>query len=171
MSRKAFTLVELMIVVAILGILAAIVIPQIQGNTMQAKESAVKDTLRTWRNQIELYKLQHNGLAPGYIIIGTLPVGASDAKLRDQFIGTSTLTGDSVSSQNPVAPYLYGPYLKSIPINPYNNLNTITYVSSGTLFSAVADGTSSGWLYKKETAEIRVNWTGTDRMGVNYTDY
>ena len=171
MSSKAFTLVELMIIVAILGILAAIVIPQMQGNTIFAKESTVKDTLRTWRSQIELYKMQHGGLAPGYIKIGAIAVAASDAKLRDQFIGTSTLSGDSVSSTIPTAPYLYGPYLKAMPMNPFNNKNTISYVSAGTLFSAVADGTSSGWLYKKETAEIRVNWPGADSKGVNYTDY
>lgn len=171
MSSKAFTLVELMIVVAILGILAAIVIPQIQGNTIHAKESAVKDTLRTWRSQIELYKMQHNGLNPGYIKIGAIPLAASDTKLRDQFIGTSTISGDSISTQVPAAPYLYGPYLKSLPTNPFNNLNTISYVSSGTLFSAVANGTSSGWLYKKETGEIRANIAGTDSKGVNYTDY
>lgn len=167
MRSKAFTLVELMIVVAILGILAAIVIPQIQGTTIQAKESTAKDTLRTWRSQIELYKMQHSGKAPGYKGV----LGATVAELTNQFIGTSDINGFSVAATSPVAPYLYGPYMKAMPRNPFNNLNSIAYVPSATLFSAAADGTSTGWLYKKETAEIRLNWTGTDGEGINYIDY
>lgn len=64
--KKAFTLVEILIVVAILGILAAIVLPQFQSHTQQAKESAAKDNLRILRNAIELYAAQHDGVPPGY---------------------------------------------------------------------------------------------------------
>ena len=167
MREKAFTLVELMIVVAILGILAAIVIPQIQGNTTLAKESTAKDTLRVWRSQIELYKMQHGGKAPGY----KGPLGATVTELTYQFSGTSDMNGFAVVSQTPTAPYLYGPYLRSMPVNPFNNLDNIIYVPSATAFTAAADGTSSGWLYKKETAEIKLNWTGTDSHGESYSDY
>jgi len=76
-----------------------------------------------------------------------------------------------VAASNPTAPFLYGPYLKAIPKNPFNNRDEIVYVPVATQFSAAANGTSSGWLYKKETGEIRLNWTGTDSQGVNYTDY
>ncbi|RKY11715.1 MAG: hypothetical protein DRP65_03460, partial [Planctomycetota bacterium] len=48
--KKAFSLVELLIVVAILGILAAIVVPEFQTYTQQAKEAAAKDNLRILRN-------------------------------------------------------------------------------------------------------------------------
>ena len=60
MKNKAFTLVELIIVVTILGILAAIVLPTFQGNVAQARESTAKSDLMTIRNQIEMYKLHHN---------------------------------------------------------------------------------------------------------------
>ncbi|MHC5089176.1 MAG: type IV pilin protein, partial [Planctomycetota bacterium] len=62
MKKNGFTLVELMIVVTILGILAAIVIPEFQGHASQSRESAVKSSLHTVRCQIELYKMQHDGL-------------------------------------------------------------------------------------------------------------
>ncbi|MFH1717122.1 MAG: hypothetical protein ABIF19_07210, partial [Planctomycetota bacterium] len=71
----------------------------------------------------------------------------------------------------PSAPFLYGPYLKKIPENPFNKLSTIAYVAEATAFSAAADGTSSGWLYKKETGEMAINWTGTDSGGVAYYNY
>ncbi|GAH74356.1 unnamed protein product, partial [marine sediment metagenome] len=64
--KKAFTLVEILIVVAILGILAAIVIPQFQAHSQEAKEAAAKDNLRILRNAIELYAVQHGGVPPGY---------------------------------------------------------------------------------------------------------
>ena len=65
--KKAFTLVEILIVVTILGILAAIALPTFQGHIIQAKEAAAKDNLRILRNAIELYAAQHNDMPPGYI--------------------------------------------------------------------------------------------------------
>jgi len=172
MKNKGFTLVELIIVVTILGIMAAIVIPTFQGNVATAKESASKTNLMTIRTQLELYKLQHNGIPPGYVVnIAGVPEGAPIATVSLQLIGTTTVVGQASPSTVPSNPFLYGPYLKKIPSNPFNKLSTIAYVAAATAFSAEVDGTSSGWLYKKETAEIAMNWTGTDSEGVNYYDY
>ena len=167
MRNKAFTLVELIIVVTILGIMAAIVIPTFQGNVATAKESASKTNLMTIRTQIELYKLQHNGYPPGYVAGAGAPVGTVSLQL----IGTTMVDGTASPSTVPSAPFLYGPYLKSIPKNSFNNLSTIVYVAEATAFSDAVDGTSSGWLYKKETGEIAMNMTGADSEGVNYYDY
>ncbi len=65
-TKYAFTLVEILIVVAILGILAAIVLPTFQDHVQQARESAAKDNLRILRNAIEVYAAQHNDVPPGY---------------------------------------------------------------------------------------------------------
>lgn len=167
MEKKGFTLVELIIVITILGIMAAIVIPTFQGNVATAKESASKTNLMTIRTQLELYKLQHNGYPPGYVNGAGAPV----ATVQLQLIGTTTVTGQASPSTVPSAPFLYGPYLKKIPQNPYNKLSTIVYVADATAFSAAVDGTSSGWLYKKETGEIVMNWTGTDSEGTAYYNY
>ena len=167
MKEKAFTLVEMILVVTILGILGALVLPTFQGHIAKARESAAKDNLRVMRNQIELYKLQHKGVPPGYVD-GS---GAPTALLAMQFTGTTAETGAASPSTVPSAPYLYGPYVKKLPGNPYNKLSNITYVAEATAFSAAVDGTSGGWLYKKETGEFKINWTGTDSEGIAFYDY
>lgn len=154
-------------VVTILGILAALVLPTFSDHATSARESAAKTNLMTIRSQIELYKLQHNGIPPGYID----GVGAPVATVELQLVGTSMVGGAASPTTVPLTPFLYGPYLKKIPKNPFNNLSTIAYVAQATAFSAAANGTSSGWLYKKETGEFAINSTGTDKEGVAHYNY
>ena len=90
--------------------------------------------------------------------------------LVNQFVGTSTISGMAVASKTPSGSYVYGPYCIKMPTNPFNGLSTIKFVASGTAFSSAADG-GTGWLYKKETAEFKLNYAGTDPSGVAYTDY
>src|SRR2546423_13830091 len=68
--KSGFTLVEILIVVIILGILAAIVIPQFTNASQDARKSSLTSQLQTMRSQIELYKLQH---------VPTLPAGLTTA--------------------------------------------------------------------------------------------
>jgi general secretion pathway protein G len=58
--RKAFTLVEILIVVVILGILAAIVVPQFTNATQDAQAGNIQTQLDTLQNQLELYKARNN---------------------------------------------------------------------------------------------------------------
>ena len=166
-NSKAFTLVELILVITILGILSALVLPTFQGHIVTARESTAKDSLRTMRTQIELYKWQHGGVLPGYA--NGNPVSA--AMLALQFTATTTVDGAVSPSTVPADPYLYGPYVMKLPENPFNDLSNITYVAEATAFSTAVDGTSGGWLYKKETGEFRINWTGNDNQGVAFIDY
>jgi len=62
--KRAFTLIEILIVVVILGILAAIVIPQFSDASTEANEANVRSQLQTLRGQLELYKVQHNDEFP-----------------------------------------------------------------------------------------------------------
>lgn len=62
--KRGFTLIEILIVVVILGILAAIVIPQFTDASQQASASSVKSTLQTVRSQIELFRVKYGGAVP-----------------------------------------------------------------------------------------------------------
>ena len=167
MSKKAFTLVELILVITILGILSALVLPTFRGHVTTARETAAKDNLKVIRTQIEIYKMNHNGVPPGYINGSEAPT----ALLALQFTATTTITGAVSPSTIPAGAYVNGPYIRKLPVNPYNKLSTIAYVAQATAFSDAVDGTSSGWLYKKETAEFKINHTGTDSNGIAFYDY
>src|SRR3954447_18643882 len=62
--KSGFTLVEILIVVIILGILAAIVIPQFTNASQDARKNSLTSQLQTIRSQVELYKLQHLDKTP-----------------------------------------------------------------------------------------------------------
>ncbi len=72
-SEKGFTLVELMIVVLILGALAAIAIPRIMGGANLARANACDTNVDVLNSQIELYNANENGVWPTFAQLTTDP--------------------------------------------------------------------------------------------------
>ena len=96
MGRKAFTLVELLIVVIILGILAAVVIPQFSDASEDARLSSLTTNLQTIRGQIELYHIQY-GVYPPEATFGTVmtttPVSGNWKAECEYGVWTATSSG------------------------------------------------------------------------------
>ena len=64
-ARKGFTLVELVVVIMILGILAAVAAPKLLGTTNTARENGLRQTLSVVRDAIERYTAENEGFPPG----------------------------------------------------------------------------------------------------------
>lgn len=141
MVRKGFTLVEILIVVVILGILAAIVIPQFTNASTAAKASSVTSQLQTIRSQVELYKNQHNGVAPDLVTDWT------------QFTGYTDIDGDVEAAKSQATGHIYGPYMQQPAKNPFNGSSTV----GGTFGTdATAGSDTVGWLWDGEVIKASV---------------
>jgi general secretion pathway protein G len=146
-AKKGFTLVEILIVVVILGILAAIVIPQFTEASTEAKTSSLVTDLQSMRSQIELYKVQHNDNLPG-VLNGTHTAGAG---FVNALIGYTDIFGETVARTDPNA---YGPYLQKIPTNQFVDSDVvIPGNTNGADPGIVTDGTQ-GWFFDKDTGKI-----------------
>jgi general secretion pathway protein G len=97
--KKAFTLVEILIVVVILGILAAIVIPQFTNATQDAQAGNLRAQLASLQNQVELFRARNNNTAP---------------------ITTAAANWTALVSGN---------YIKAAPSNPASSLTDKTSIS------------------------------------------
>ena len=139
----------MLIVISILGIMAAIVLPTFQSHLQKAKEAAAKDNLRILRTTIEAYAAKNNGIPPGY--------PDNDPTQEPRPVDVFRQLADP------------GEYLQSMPENPFNGMSGLRAYGI-VAFPTEADGTS-GWLYKPATKEIRLNWTGTDSEGISYFEY
>ena len=69
-AKRGFTLIELMIVVAIIGILAAIAIPKFADLITKSKESSAKGSLGSVRSAVSIYYSDTEGIMPSNLAIG-----------------------------------------------------------------------------------------------------
>lgn len=102
--RRAFTLIELLIVVAIVAILAAVAVPNFLEAQIRSKSSAVKNDQRTVSTALEAYYVDHNIYPPTKDENDN--VMHMDGMMRMPFVPTGVTT--------PVA------YLMSIPLDSFN---------------------------------------------------
>ncbi|MFH5802557.1 type II secretion system protein GspG [Alienimonas sp. DA493] len=62
--RAGFTLVEVLLVLAILGVIAALVVPNLLGSQQKANISATRVAISNYQSAIEQYAIDHNGRPP-----------------------------------------------------------------------------------------------------------
>ncbi len=132
--KKAFTLIEILIVVVILGILAAIVIPQFTKASEEAQVGNTVTQLQTIRSQIELYRVRNNGNPPD---LTTTP-----------FQDLVNVTGTNAAPDG-------NTYMKSAPINPRTGTSTVTPGDAAPTGFVQRD--DAGWIYNVATGDFWAN--------------
>ena len=177
--QKGFTLVELLIVVIILAILAAIVIPQFSSATTDTKEAALDSNLGGLRNAIELYKAQHATYPGGVATTG----GTCSATKGTGLINTAQATIDhllmySDASGNTCSigdgTFKYGPYIrKALPNDAITGKGSvaadIVVTNTGTPIAPAA--ATGGWAYDTKSGQIVMNSNATDSKSVAYSTH
>ncbi|MEM9420224.1 MAG: prepilin-type N-terminal cleavage/methylation domain-containing protein [Planctomycetota bacterium] len=145
LKAKGFTLVEILIVVVILGILAAIVIPQFTSASEAAKASSIQTQLQTIRSQIELYQIQHNG---DYPALTNLTDGTEWNALTETSNRNNTILTDGTGE--------FGPYMQKAPVNPFTGESALTVATTtdGAVSGAAA---TIGWVYNSATGTIKAS--------------
>ncbi|UCD53123.1 MAG: prepilin-type N-terminal cleavage/methylation domain-containing protein [Phycisphaerales bacterium] len=141
-ATSGFSLLELVIVIAIIGIIVAIAAPRIGNLGSRAEEAAIVRDLAIWRNAIERYRAEH---------IGTPPLGlyALTAYTNDNGIMSFTKTEE----------FIYGPYIHRIPPCPSGSHKGATGwapVSSNPPVTET-DTPSCGWLYHSSSGSVWIN--------------
>lgn len=166
-KARAFTLVEILVVVVLLGILAVVVLSMVSDSAGSAKKSALAHDLQMLRRYVLIYKGQHLEVSPGY------PDGdTTQAPTEQAFFEQITMSSNTSGQTAPVgtAGFNRGPYLMKIPVNPLNHKDTVQVLGDAEDFPASADD-SHGWIYKAAVSQVRADSAGTDKNGKRYYDY
>jgi general secretion pathway protein G len=127
---RAFTLVEILIVVVILGILAAIIIPRFANASKDARRAALASQLNSVRAQIQLYTIEHGDQRPPNLGGNNW----TDLTTQSVYNGTNR-----------------GPYLPMVPINPLNGFTNIVVIAADPSWGDPVVGANIGFVYNSNS--------------------
>lgn len=154
-ARAGFTLVEMMIVVAILGLLAAIALPQFTSHKQEGQTSAMVSSLSVLRTAIDSYWTQHD----------KFPGQAGATEFANQLLKSTNKAGTTGTGTG----FGYGPYIRNgqLPVNPLTGTSTFRVVAA---MPAAPTG-AEAWIYASSTGEVRCNLAGKTLDGVDYFSF
>ncbi|MFK7731535.1 MAG: type II secretion system protein [Pseudomonadales bacterium] len=174
---RGFTFIELIIVVFIIGVLSAIIVPQLSTDGLQDREAALRARLNALRQAIYQYEAEH-GEYPGVNATvasscsgTTYEAGTTERGFWLQLQMYSNVEGQVCSKQDEGA-FPFGPYIQTSGAlkNPVNGSDHVTVISGGS-YTIVADGPNRGWKYDNVVGVIIPNDESEDSLGNRYDSY
>lgn len=160
--RPSFSLVEMVIVVVIIGTIAAIAVPRLSRGAAGAGESSGRANLAVLRTAIDVYAAEHDSNWPG--------ADGSESTLIDQLTKSTDAAG---SVGNTVGVHIYGPYLhciRPITVGPNTGVSGVI-LDDVSPIPVVESNDTDGWCYNFLTGEIIANTDDLDSDGVAYNTY
>lgn len=127
---RAFTLVELLIVIVVLAVLAAIVIPKFGDSSIRSRESSLRSNLSVVRNAVEMFKAD-TGAYPSSV--GDLTVTTAPTAGKDKDGNAKPITGADYK----------GPYVPAVPNDPISNAAFTYSVASGSVGKVSSSATGN----------------------------
>lgn len=165
-----FTLVEIIVVVVILGIVAALTIPRLSSAADHSTEQTLRATLRELRGAIEAYYYDH-GHYPGTVVAEAREPSkpTQDELLRLQLTRFSDDAGNTSAVKTEV--FRHGPYLRhGWPDCPLTGNESVFLINDPTP-NGQLEMQDAGWIYNPQTGSIAANSDDTDHDGVRYDRY
>lgn len=144
--RIGFTLIELVIVVVIIGVVAAIAIPSLSSGAERAGDAALRADSRELQSAVDRYAADHQGRGPNIN-----PDGSS----ADQDTLKARLTSKSDEDGAINDSGLYGSYLLRVPLNPRT---TCPMINVGPW----SDNTDCSWRLDPDSLRVRPDHTGAE---------
>ncbi len=129
--RHGFTLVELLVVIVVLAVLAAIVLPKFMNSSKRSKESALRSDLKLLRNAVGLFQAD-TSVYPK--TLADLAATAAPANGLDASGNETAIT----------AADWHGPYLQEIPKDPIANADFTYGVASPNVGKVTSSASGSG---------------------------
>jgi prepilin-type N-terminal cleavage/methylation domain-containing protein len=168
-SKCALTLLELLVVLLILGVLAALAVPRFSRAAVDSPAARVRESLSLLRNAIERYYLDH-GAYPGQHDDGVSGPG-TPAAFVNQLTRFTDERGDVSKAKD--ATHAFGPYLrKGIPPCPVPPRAGMTGVAlSATPPRYIATAAEAGWIFNCQTGDVAANSDEVDGEGLPYDQY
>jgi prepilin-type N-terminal cleavage/methylation domain-containing protein len=150
-GRAAFTLIEMLIVIVILGILAMVIIPQISTSTDDAKLNTLRTNLSAMRNSVELYYAQHNSVYPGAVLGGAASASEAFVQQLTRYTDAAGIIATVKSGTNSLGPYIKGGALAK---NPFNNKSDVTLDTTEGDITVKASSGTTGWKFYSKTGVL-----------------
>ena len=167
-ESAGFTLVELIIVIIIIGILAALAIPQFVSSTRDAQEATLSGDLAVMRNAMNLYYHQHGSTYPGSVKEDGTGASTDAAHNPNAFVHQLTQYTNEQGQTSAVMDrdnFPFGPYLmRGIPENPLafagadpDGVNVTADLEPLVADDGIEYQNQYGWKYSKMTGEFIAN--------------